>query len=274
MQIQLFTNPEFGTIRMAGTNESPLFCLADICKAVELTNPSAVKTRLDEEDVQLIDLHALNSNEGVRVGNTKANFVTESGFYDVILQSSSPKVRPFRKWVTSEVLPSIRKTGGYIDAPKEASDEEIMARALIVAQRTIQNREQRIQMLEGEKEALEGENRELARRNDALAPKAQYVDDVLQSPNTYTFTQVAKECGFTSAQALIKRLMADGVFYRQSGTYLLTARMCGKGLTATRTARFFRSDGSPDTSTSTVFTEKGRLWVNSRYNLQAGRAAL
>lgn len=202
------------------------------------------------------------------------NFVNEDGLYDVILDSRKPEAKRFRKWVTSEVLPSIRRTGGYIDAPEEASDEEIMARALIVAQRTIQNREQRIQMLEGEKEALEGENRELARRNDALAPKAQYVDDVLQSPNTYTFTQVAKECGFTSAQALIKRLLADGLFYRQSGTYMLTARMCGKGLTATRTARFFRSDGSPDTSTSTVFTEKGRLWMNSRYNLQAGRVAL
>lgn len=94
-------------------NAVPLFCLADLCKVLELTNPSEVKNRLDKDDVQLIDLHALNSSEGI-TGNSMANFVTESGFYDVILQSSSPRVKPFRKWVTSEVLPAIRKNGGYM----------------------------------------------------------------------------------------------------------------------------------------------------------------
>ena len=100
-------------IRTAGTADNPLFCLADVCKAVGLTNPSNVKARLDKEDVQLIDLHALSSTEGQIIGNSMINFVTESGFYDVILQSSSPNVKPFRKWITSEVLPSIRKTGSY-----------------------------------------------------------------------------------------------------------------------------------------------------------------
>lgn len=110
--IQIFNNPQFGSVRTAGTAEEPLFCLADICKAVELTNPSSIKSRLDKDDVQLVDLHALNSNEGIK-GNSFATFVTESGFYDVVLYSSSQKVKPFRKWVTSEVLPSIRKTGQY-----------------------------------------------------------------------------------------------------------------------------------------------------------------
>ena len=100
-------------IPTAGTAENPLFCLADVCKAVGLVNPSSVRQRLDSEDVQLLDLHALNYTEDNRVGNPLTNFVTESGFYDVILQSSSPNVKPFRKWVTSEVLPSIRKTGSY-----------------------------------------------------------------------------------------------------------------------------------------------------------------
>lgn len=109
-EVKIFENPTFGKIRTAGTSDKPLFCLADICKVVELTNPSSVKGRLDLEDVQLIDLHVLNENEGEVVGNTFASFVTESGFYDVVLYSNSPKVKPFRKWVTSEVLPSIHKT--------------------------------------------------------------------------------------------------------------------------------------------------------------------
>lgn len=90
-----------------------MFCLADVCKVLDLQNPTTVKNRLDQEDVKLIDLHALNYAEGSVFGNTKTNFVTESGFYDVILQSSSSKVKPFRKWITSVVLPSIRKTGKY-----------------------------------------------------------------------------------------------------------------------------------------------------------------
>ncbi len=111
--IQIFSNPQFGEIRTAiGENGEPMFCLADVCKALELTNPTTVKNRLDSTDVQLVDLHALNSAEGM-IGNSIANFITESGFYDVILQSTSPKVKPFRRWVTSEVLPSIRKHGIY-----------------------------------------------------------------------------------------------------------------------------------------------------------------
>lgn len=118
--IEIFKNESFGEVRVFGTSEDPLFCLADICRILDLQNPTTVKNRLDPEDVQLIDLHALNYTEGIAFGNTKTNFVTESGFYDVILQSSSPKVKPFRKWITSEVLPSIRKHGSYsVKKPKQ-----------------------------------------------------------------------------------------------------------------------------------------------------------
>lgn len=104
-EMQIFSNPAFGQVRTAGTPENPLFCLADVCNAVELTNPSSVKSRLDREDVQLIDLHALGYQ---MIGNSMATFVNEAGFYDVLLFSTSPKVKPFRRWVTHEVLPSIR----------------------------------------------------------------------------------------------------------------------------------------------------------------------
>lgn len=113
--IQIFNNEQFGQIRIA-MNESnePLFCLADVCKVVGLTNPSSVKSRLEKEDLQLIDLHALKQNEGTITGNSTANFITESGFYDVLLYSDAPQVKPFRKWITSEALPSIRKHGVYM----------------------------------------------------------------------------------------------------------------------------------------------------------------
>lgn len=119
-EMQIFSNPAFGQVRTAGTPENPLFCLADVCNAVELTNPSSVKSRLDREDVQLIDLHALNYQ---MVGNSMATFVNEAGFYDVLLFSTSPKVKPFRRWVTHEVLPSIRKTGQYSVAQPSLNDK-------------------------------------------------------------------------------------------------------------------------------------------------------
>ena len=118
--MQIFSNPAFGQVRTAGTPDNPLFCLADVCNAVELTNPSSVKGRLDKEDVQLVDLHALNYK---MVGNSMATFINESGFYDVLLFSTSPKVKPFRRWVTHEVLPSIRKTGQYSVAQPSLNDK-------------------------------------------------------------------------------------------------------------------------------------------------------
>jgi prophage antirepressor-like protein len=111
--VQIFKNEMFGEVRVA-VNETgePLFCLADLCKVLGLTNASAVKSRLDDDHVQLIDLYALNNNEGVNIsdltGNSITNFVNEDGFYEVLLQSKSPKVKPFRKWVTSDILPSTR----------------------------------------------------------------------------------------------------------------------------------------------------------------------
>lgn len=123
-KISVFNNPNFGEVRIImDDNGEPLFCLADVCRVLELTNPTTVKNRLDKCDIQLVDLHALNSTEGGMTGNSIANFITESGFYDVVLQSSSPRVKPFRKWVTSEVLPSIRKTGGYtLTVPRTYSE--------------------------------------------------------------------------------------------------------------------------------------------------------
>lgn len=175
--IRIFQNEQFGQVRIAMNEKGePLFCLADVCKSVELTNPSSVKSRLDKEDVQLIDLHALNYTEGI--GNTLANFITESGFYDVLLQSSSKKVKPFRKWVTSEVLPSIRKTGGYMIAKEDDAPEEIMARALLVAQETLKRKQKQIEFAE----------KKIAEQ----APKVLFADSVSTSKTSILIGDLAK----------------------------------------------------------------------------------
>ena len=104
--VQTFVSEQFGEIRTAGTWDNPLFCLADVCRALELGNPSQVKKRLEKGVI---------SNETLQTagGMQKLTFINEDGLYDVIFDSRKPEAKAFRKWVTHEVLPSIRKTGSY-----------------------------------------------------------------------------------------------------------------------------------------------------------------
>lgn len=101
--LQIFNNEEFGEIRTVTVDGEPMFCLIDVCKALEIKNVTDVAKRLDEDERTRLNLG--------RQGET--NFVTESGLYTVILRSDKPNAKKFRKWITAEVLPSIRKTGSY-----------------------------------------------------------------------------------------------------------------------------------------------------------------
>ena len=104
--IEVFENPIFGQIRMVMVDDEPMFCLIDVCRALEIKNATDVAKRLDEDELTRLNL-------GGRAG--ESNFITESGLYAVIVRSDKPNARKFRKWVTSEVLPTIRKTGGYVN---------------------------------------------------------------------------------------------------------------------------------------------------------------
>lgn len=105
--IQIFNNEELGTIRIMGTPDAPLFCLSDVCKMLGLRQ-GHVRERLDDGVVSTEPILDSLGREQV------ANFVTEDGLYDVILDSRKPEAKQFRKWVTSEVLPTIRKHGAYM----------------------------------------------------------------------------------------------------------------------------------------------------------------
>ena len=106
--LQIFSSPQFGQVRIVlDESNQPLFCLADLCKALDLT-ATKVATRLEDD---VLCKHPISDNMGRK---QKVNFVNEDGLYDVILDSRKPEAKKFRKWITSEVLPSIRKSGGYI----------------------------------------------------------------------------------------------------------------------------------------------------------------
>ena len=128
--LQIFSNSEFGEIRTALVNDEPMFCLIDICKALEIKNATDVAKRLDEDELTRLNL-------GSRAGET--NFITESGLYAVILRSDKPNAKKFRKWVTAEVLPQIRKTGSYNKPMTTSGQIQLLAQGYTELEQEVNN---------------------------------------------------------------------------------------------------------------------------------------
>ncbi len=145
-EIQKFVNEEFGTIRTVTVDNEPWFAAKDICDILGVTNPTVSLKALEKDEVTKLNLGGL---EG------EVNFVSESGFYTLVIRSRKEIAKPFRLWVTKEVLPQIRKTGGYIPIKEEEPNEVFLARAVHVANETIKqkdviiaNQKKRIEALE------------------------------------------------------------------------------------------------------------------------------
>lgn len=254
-EIKIFKNERFGEIRTAGTSDEPLFCLADICKAVDLTNPSSVKSRLDSEDVQLLDLHALNSSLTM-VGNSMATFVTETGFYEVLLFSSSEKVKPFRRWITKEILPSIRKTGGYIHTKESDTDDDIMARALLIAQETLKRREERIKALETEREQDK--------------PKVAFANAIEASKSSCLIGELAKiltQNGFKIGQnRLFEWMRSHGYLGTKGERYNIpNQQYVEQGLFELKKGVRSGNDGVMHTTITTKVTGKGQSYFINKF---------
>lgn len=192
--IEVFENPIFGQIRMTMVDDEPMFCLIDVCRALKMSNPTMVAQRLDEDERTKLDLG--------RAGET--NFITESGLYAVILRSDKPNAKKFRKWVTSDVLPSIRKHGAY--ATKDTIDK------------IISNPDYGIMLLQNLKE--ERKKREEAERRNAILSHVN---------KTYTMTEIAKELGLRSANELNKWLSDMHIQYKVNGTWVMYSDYSDKG---------------------------------------------
>ena len=254
-QIKIFDNPTFGAVRIVTTeNNEPLFCLTDVCQALDLRQGD-VRQRLDDGVVSTQPIYDSLGRQ------QNANFVNEDGLYDVILDSRKPEAKQFRKWVTSEVLPQIRKTGGYIKTEEDDTPDVIMAKALILAQKTIQSQTQQNQILKHTNEILEEEKK-------ILLPKAEYTDQVLNSTDTHTFSEVAKSLGLTSATALYNKCRTLGIIFKQGDKYLPYSKYSTQGYFTTRTYPFFRKDGTQGTSTTLVVTELGRAFLRKKLQKQ------
>lgn len=228
------------TFSVYGTPDEPLFLAKEITEAIEHSNVSKMVSNIDETEYL---------NEQIVIAGQKREVImlTEDGLYEVLMQSRKPAAKQFKKGVKL-ILKEIRTKGGYMTV-KDETPEETIARALLMAQHTIELRDKRI--------ALQAEQLKLQ------APKVAYVDEVLASDRTYTTTQIAKELDMTSAQALQKMLCDNGIMFRQSGQWLLTARYSAKGYTKTRTHTYICSSDEQGTNTITVWTETGRAFLHA-----------
>ena len=231
----IFESQEFGAIRtMSDERGEPWFCAKDVCDALGYDQThKAVKRHVEEGD-------GTKRPTPTTSGIQQMLFINESGVYSLILGSKLESARRFKHWVTSEVLPSIRKQGGYMVVRPDESDEAIMARALQIAHATLTRRDE-----------------EIAR----LKPKADYADQVLDSVSCLTTTQVAKGMGMT-AMELNRILCQKGIQYGQSGQYLLYASYARQGLAQNRTRTFLDLFGTVHTTSQLVWTEKGKEFIH------------
>lgn len=241
-----------------GTAEEPLFLAKEVAECIEYDTSS-----LNKFTAQVDDEEKVRKIVPTLGGNQEMWFLTEDGIYEVLMQSRKPIAKQFKKGV-KKILHDIRTTGGYIATTEEDSPEEIMAKALLVAQATIKRKEERMKQLEAEteqqREVIELQNTEIKK----ATPKVDYYDKHLQSVNTQTTTQVAKQIGMESNK-LNRKLKELGIQYKQSNQWMLHSPYSSWGLHSVRTQSFTRSDGYIGTSIYTVWTTKGVRFIIALY---------
>lgn len=243
MELQIYQNAELGSVRTAVIGVEPFFVGKDVAEILGYSNPQkALRDHVDEEDKTLNDSFTVNGTKGV--------LINESGLYSLILRSQLPKAQKFKRWVTSEVLPSIRRHGMY------ATDELIANPDLAIAAFTAlkEEREKRLAL----EEVAAVQKQQIAE----MQPKATYYDVVLRCKDAVNISVIAKDYGW-SAQKMNEYLHQKGIQYKQSDIWLLYQKYAGCGYTKTNTHIYEDSCGKEHTKVHTKWTQKGRLFIYS-----------
>lgn len=241
-ELQIFNNAEFGSIRTLMLNDEPYFVGKDVAEILGYTNPQkAIRDHIDEEDKTL--------NESFTVNGTKGILINESGLYSLILSSKMPNAKKFKRWVTSEVLPAIRKYGAY------AVDELLNDPDMLIAALT---------KLKAEREKTNALMATVAVQKQQIVemkPKASYYDVVLNCKYLVAISMIAKDYGW-SANRMNQYLHDNGVQYKQGNKiWLLYQKYAEMGYTSTKTHSYPGSDGTMHTKVHTYWTQAGRLFI-------------
>lgn len=225
-------------VRTDSKDDAVWFVAADVCRVLDLGNTAMAVERLDADEKGISSIDTPGGNQQMAV-------VNEAGLYALILTSRKPQAKEFKRWVTHEVLPSIRKRGLYaVDEVLENPDLLISALVELKKERA-------------EKKRLELENAVKAQQIAELQPKASYYDVVLACPDLVTITQIAKDFGM-SAKKLNKILKEKKVQFKQGKTWFLYQKYAEQGYTQSKTYLY---DDDNHTAMHTLWTQKGRLFI-------------
>ena len=247
--LKIFTNEEFGEIRTSVANSEPMFCLSDICKSLGLSQPSKVKERLSEKGVRTIP--TLTSG-----GEQNLLYINEPNLYKVIFQSRKESAERFTDWVTSEVLPSIRKNGGYIAGQETLSDDELLSKALLVAHNKIAERDKIIE----QKQA----------RIEQMKPKAIFADAVATSRTSILIGDLAKlicQNGYQIGQKRLFEWLRNNGYLCKSGSSrnMPMQRYVEQGLFEVKESNVQNPDGSVRITRTAKITGKGQLYFVNKF---------
>lgn len=257
-ELKLFQSPIFGQVRTVVMNGQVMFAATDVAKCLGYANPQkAIRNHCKSIGVNEMDTP---TNGGIQ----KVRFITKGNVVRLVASSELPQAEQVESWIFDEVIPTVLETGGYISTTPNDTPEEIMARALTIAQATLAKREERLKQLEAQTEQQQATIELQDKEIKEAAPKVNYYNNHLQSVNTLTSTQIAKQIGM-DAEKLHKKLKEANVIYRQSGQWLLHSPYSTWGLHSTRTQTYTRSDGSIGTNVYTVWTERGRRFIIALY---------
>lgn len=234
-EIQKFASEKFGEIRTVTIDDEPWFVGKDVALALGYVDATkAARERVDEEDRGVAEI---DTPSGIQ----QMTIINESGLYALILSSRLESAREFKRWVTSEVLPSIRKQGGYIAGQKELSPEELMAKALMVAKQTLADREAMISALTVE--------------NQIMQPKADYFDELVDRNLLTNLRETAKQLEVRE-KAFICFLLNRKYLYRDGrGRLMPYAQHVESGLFSIKETFNEKTSWS---GTQTLVTPKGR----------------
>lgn len=246
--LQFFKNPEFGAIRAVTINNEPWFIASDICKVLELNNPTMVVQRLDNDEKSKLNL-------GLSGGDT--NCINEYGLYNLILASRKKEAKTFKRWITHEVLPSIRKNGGYIAGQESLSDEELLEKAVLVAQRKI-----------AERDAVIARQQEQIKQDK---PKTLFADAVAASHTSILvgeFAKILQQNGMSiGANRLFQKLREEGYLIKRKGTdwNMPTQRSMEMGLFEIKESSRLDSNGCNIITRTPKVTGHGQIYFVNRY---------
>lgn len=256
-ELQVFNSHEFGQVRAVEVNGEPWLVGKDVAEALGYTNTKkALADHVDEDDKL--------QNDGVTIRDPigreqHPTVINESGLYALVFGSKMPKAQEFKRWVTREVLPSIRKHGAYMT--KETVEQVLTSPDTIIklAQQIKAEQEARA-AAESQVLALTETTARQEQLIGELKPKADYTDRILQNKGLVTITQIAKDYGM-SGQAMNEKLHEMKIIYKLGKQWLLYAKYHGKGYTHSETVDFTHKDGTPDVTMNTKWTQKGRLFL-------------